>query len=417
MRHDSPLRKRHETYPQRRRPDPDAVAHRPGAARGAQTEAPQVEYVPWGPAEPDGRPRCTLVAGYGDLESEYAAIRQGAGLFDAAHRGTILVTGDDRRDFLDRMVTQKLGDLQAGVVREAFWLNRKGRINADLLLVELGDRLLVDVDVHCAEPTASSLGEFVFTEDVSIADVTGQFHHLSLHGPAAQAAVGAAAGKDLGLDHLSAAVLDIDGVEVVAARRDQTGEPGLELIVPYDGTEAVWDAILRAGETIGKGGRRVRPVGWYALNIARVEAGTPLFNIDFGPSNLPHETGLLAARVSFTKGCYLGQEIVARTEHLGRPKQIVVALRPARDLLPEAGALIYAAHGADRDDPGPSIGVVTSSTLSPMLGATPIALAMLASSHAEEGTSVRVEAEGELTEATVTARPFYQPAQHGVAPS
>ncbi len=414
MGHDSPLRKRHTAYPQSRRPDPDALAHRPGAARGAQIKAPEVEYVPYGPVDAEGRPRCTLVAGYGDLESEYAALRKGAGLFDAAHRGTIVVTGKDRRDFLDRMLTQKLADLDAGVVRESFWLNRKGRIDADLLLVELGDRLLVDVDVHCAEPTARTLGDFVFTEDVVIDDATARFHHLSMHGPAAAAVVGAAAARELDLDDLTAAVLAIDGIEVVAARRDQTGEPGLELVTPYEGTEAVWDALLRAGEAISGGGRRVRPVGWYALNIARVEAGTPLFNIDFGPNNLPHETGVVAQRVSFTKGCYLGQEIVARTEHLGRPKQILVGLRPDRGLLPEAGATVYAAE--DTGGPGTSIGVVTSSTLSPMLGAAPVALAMIKSSHAEPGTSVHVDAEGELAPATVSERPFYRPA-HGAASS
>ena len=255
MRYPSPLRKHHAAYPQPRHPDREAVAHRPGAAQGARPQAPEVEYIPFGPSAGDGP---QIVAGYGDLESEYAAIRKGAGLFDAAHRGTILVTGDDRRSFLDSMVTQALDGMDAGTVRETFWLNRKGRIDADLLLIELGDRVLIDVDVHAVVPTAAALADFVFTEDVAITDVTPQFHHIAVHGPQAAAVVGVAAGTELNLDDLTARTIHIEGVEVVTARRDQLSEPGLELITSTEGTVRVWEALLGADEAIGGGRRRVR---------------------------------------------------------------------------------------------------------------------------------------------------------------
>jgi glycine cleavage system aminomethyltransferase T len=106
-----------------------------------QAAAPQIEYVPYEPAEAGEPAACELVATYGEPESEYAAIRRGAGIFDSPHRGTILITGAERRDFLDRMVTQELKDLEAGVVKPTFWLNRKGRLEADLLLVELPERI------------------------------------------------------------------------------------------------------------------------------------------------------------------------------------------------------------------------------------------------------------------------------------
>jgi folate-binding protein YgfZ len=377
---------------------------------------PEVEYVPYGPPEAGQRPACELVATFGDLEPEYAAIRRGAGVFDSPHRGTLLITGADRRDFLNRMVTQELKDLEAGAVKPTFWLNRKGRIEADLLLIELGDRMFVDVDVHRVEHTAATLSEFVFTEDVAIADVTGSFHHIAVHGPLAGAAMRAAGPRDLDLEAPGAAVVGVGGVEVVVARRDQTGETGLELIAPYDKAAIVWDGLMGAADTVGEGGRRVRPVGWYALNIARIEAGTPLFNIDFGPASLPHETGVLHDRVSFTKGCYLGQEIVARTENLGRAKQVLVGLRPTRDLLPVAGEAVFALGDAQQPKAGPQIGVVTSSTPSPMLGSVPIAFAMLRSSHAEPGTTVLVIAEGELAEAAVGGLRFLPPSGPAESP-
>ena len=310
----------------------------------------------------------------------------------------ILVTGTDRRDFLDRMLTQELKNLDAGHVCRGFWLNRRGRIVADMLLADLGDRLVVDLDVHAAQRAVASLSEFLFAEDVRITDAGDSFHHVAVHGPQAPAVISAATGTP-DLPDEGACELLIDGVAVVAVRVDQTGEPGFELIMPRPEAEAVWDALLAAGEAIGQE-CRVRPIGWHAFNIARVEAGTPLYNIDFGPDNLPHETGVLKDRVSFTKGCYLGQEIVARTENLGRPKQQLVGLRPVRDLLPAAGTEVLA--------DGKPIGVVTSSTLSPMLGRAPIAFAMLRSGQSAPGSVVQLEAEGEQTEAVVGALRFYE---------
>ena len=401
MRHESPLRQRHADYQRSRPLSEQAAAQRPGAARGVRSAAPQIEYVPYEPVGAEGSAACELVATYGEPESEYAALRRGAGIFDSPHRGTILITGRDRRDFLDRMVTQELKDLRDGIVKPTFWLNRKGRIEADLLLIELSDRMLVDVDVYRAAYTAKTLNDFLFSEDVVIADVTGEFHHLAVHGPHAERILAATAGETPPLDDMRAQGVSVAGVDVIVARRDQTGEVGLELIVPYEQAEKVWETLL------GGCGDRVRPVGWFALNIARIEAGTPLYGIDFGPENLPHETGVLSDRVSFTKGCFLGQEIVARIESQGAPKQTLVGLRPSRDLLPIAGSPVYAPAECDAPGSGPEVGMVTSSTLSPMLGSVPIAFAMLKASHVEPGSTVIVSAEGEHVEATVGSLCFH----------
>jgi folate-binding protein YgfZ len=411
MRHESPLRRQHADY-QQSHPHPEPVdADRPGAARGLREGVPEVEFIPYEPVGSEGGPACELVATYGDLGSEYASIRRGAGLLDCPHRGTILITGADRGDFLNRMVTQELKDLGPGAARETFWLNRKGRIDADLFLIELGDRMLAGVDLDRAAFTARTLNEFVFAEDVAIADATPSFHHLALHGPQAPAVLAAAgaAGGDFGPS--AARVVDVAGVETVVARRDPTGEIGLELIVPYEKAVQVWAALVAAGRQTAGGSRRGRPVGWYAVNVARIEAGTPLFGIDFGPENLPHESGVLHERVSFTKGCYLGQEIVARIESQGRPKQVLVGLRPVQDLLPVAGAPVYERDEKSPGGVGKPVGAVTSSTLAPMLGTVPVAFAMLKSQHAAPGTSVLVSAEGEHAEASVGALRFYPPAE------
>ena len=133
--------------------------------------------------------------------------------------------------------------------------------------------------------------------------------------------------------------------------------------------------------------------------MARIEGGTPLFEIDFGPASLPHETGLIDRRVSFTKGCYLGQEIVARMNSLGKPKQIVRSFRMEANALPIEGAQVFSvgAEGSIGDE----VGVVTSSTTSPMLGAACVGFATIRFAHAAAGTQLTIGAEGRPERATV----------------
>ena len=409
MLHDTPLRDRHEAF-LRSLSDaqPVATGGRPGAATGGRLPAGAIQYVPYAlPGQSE--PACELVAMFDQIEPEYAAIRRGSALLDCPQRGTVIVAGGDRREFLNRMLTQEFKDFTTGTARSSFWLNRKGRIDADVLVLEPSageERTILSVDIHQAASTVQSLSEFQFSDDVAVRDASAEFHHLSLHGPEALRVIAAASGaKSFALEPGAAATILIDSVEVVVARHDQTGEIGLELIAPFDRAGDVWEALLACGDA---GPFRCRPVGWFAYNIARIEAGTPLMNIDFSSQNLPHETGILRQRVSFTKGCYLGQEIVARMENLGKPKQQLVGLRMQDDLLPGAGSQVFAIQD---DAMGEQIGVVTSSTLSPMLSAAPIAFAMLKTSHAAPGAAVLVNAEGEQARAEVAALRFLQEAR------
>jgi folate-binding protein YgfZ len=353
-----------------------------------------------------------LVEAFDFVEGEYAAIRKHAAIFDAPHRATLEITGPDRFTFLHSMISQDMRHMSAGDVRRAFWLSRKGRIDADLRLLELGDKMLADLDAHNAAPTLASLGAYIIAEDVSITDATPQWHRLSVHGPAARALLSRHVDQPdavMRLEPDHALRVNLLGREAILDRQDVTGEVGLEILIPVGHAETVYTALAAPHDSAtrleGRGYQadregRARRIGWHALNIARIEAGTPLYNIDFGPSNLPHETGeILHDRVSFTKGCYLGQEIVARMDALGNPKQKLVGLR-MWDLegaveggarVPPAGAPVYFESAPDKRD---VVGAVTSSTISPMLGGVPIAFAMVKFKHAMPGTKLLVEAEG-----------------------
>ncbi len=394
MRFASPIRHLHEFAAQATpsNPTPDAV--RPGASTGTRAQAPQVEYLPYGPAEADTETICEIVGSYGAFEAEYAAIRQNAALMDCPHRGTLRIRGKDRIPFLNRMVTQELKGTKPGDVRASFWLNRKGRIESDLLLVECGDSMLADVDVHAAERTVESLQTFLFSEDVEIESATAEISRFELHGPSALALLSGTIPAIGRLAPGTCASGNLDDMTLTVARWDSTGEPGFILFVQRTHAEAMWTRFL--GQSIGK--KRVRAAGWLAYNTARIEAGTPLFNVDFGVTNLPHETGILRERVSFTKGCYLGQEVVARMESLGQPKQVLVGLSFKDDVLPVAESQVFS---ISPEGMGPQVGVVTSSTISPMLGAKPIAFAMVRTAAAVTDTDVLVNAEGRQVRATI----------------
>jgi folate-binding protein YgfZ len=421
-----------------------------------QHQQAEALLTPYGPADPQGQ-TIDVVQTFGELELEYAALRRpthGCALLDLPNRATLEVTGPDRLDFLNRMLTQELKGFPEGTVRESFWLSRKGRIDADLRLLNLPDRLLIDVDAHAADTALRGLSQYLITEDCAIFDRTDEFHRLALHGTSAAAVLDAALGPisrrpnaapapPAATDRSAAqlqpgeiAVRQMGAHVVIIDRADAAGVPGFNLLLRTDAVQPVYERLLAeggydsasdhaAGSALQPRARTLglRPIGWAAFNIARIEAGTPFYFLDFGPEALPAETSLLDRRVSFTKGCYLGQEIVARMHALGSPKQRLVAFRMPPPTLPApkapgepyeppvipqpiTGAAVFLAVGDAQTTPRPSelgdpVGVVTSSCVSPMLGQTPIGLAMLKFKHAEPGTRLWIECEGTLLPATV----------------
>ena len=397
-----------------------------------QVEGAELEWVPWGPSgdpsdvagrEGEAGTRCVIPGRFGDVEPEYAALRRGAGLIDRGNHAVIEVGGADRVDLVDRIVTQKCAAMKAGDVRESFLTGRKGRIEADLLIVETGDQLLIDVDHHAAASVREAIERVIFTEDVTVdsADrAVSSWTRIGVHGAIAPDVLRALTKPiDVGVDPGRSVRIMVhppagDGhapgpFHVVIARRDLIGDPGLEFFVAREHATKLWQRLLDLDASDFGGKRTVRPVGWYAFNMARIEAGSPLFQVDFGTDSLPHETGMLARRVSFTKGCYPGQEIVARMENLGRPKRVVTGLVIEGDGLPIAGAQVFLpandeSGGADADGGiGALVGAVTSSTMSPMNGFSPIAIATMKTTEANQDQTVLVSAEGELRVARVNA--------------
>ncbi len=375
-------------------------------------EQAEASFLAYATAETSGGAQ--VVETYGELESEYASIRTGAILFDQPHRATIRVTGADRVAFLNRMLTQELKTLQPFQSRRSFWLSRKGRIDADIRLIQLPDEMLFDVDILCASKVVETLAEFIFSEDVAFTDITDRAHRLAIHGRRAidllKSASQPVSGPPLSdFAPGQATIVKIAGHDVVVDRQDATGDCGLELSMHVEHALGVWNQLSEhadrlnetnaAGQTIA----RFRPAGWHAFNIARIENGWPIYNLDFGPDSLPAETGVLNDRVSFTKGCYLGQEIVARMHSLGHPKQQLVGLRVSSkdhedsQWQPITGAAVTSAAPLPPGGETKPVGAVTSSTRSPMLGDDIICLAQVKWDQSQPGTKLRIHTtRGEL---------------------
>ncbi|MGV6814563.1 MAG: CAF17-like 4Fe-4S cluster assembly/insertion protein YgfZ [Phycisphaerales bacterium] len=352
-----------------------------------------------------------VVESFGDLDLEYASIRKGSVIFDTPHMGTLKVTGQDHASFLNNMLTNKVDDLKAGTGIRSFWLNLKGRIEADIRIAQHKDHMLLALDRHLCECTATTLESFIFAEDVEIRNISDESHRLSIHGPTSTNLLAQASDdqestftKLQGLNELDHTQITIESIAVDVQRDDLTGETGYELCLPRDGLKAVYTRLLEI--THSDPSLKARPTGWLAINAARIEAGRPLYHIDFTDANLPIESGVFDSRVSLTKGCYLGQEIVARMHARNACTKQVVAIKLDEERIttehpdihqPTGGSQIFEI-GKEGQTP---IGTVTSSTISPMLGAVPICFAMIKANFVKPGTVLSVSAEGKLAPCTV----------------
>lgn len=359
----------------------------------------EAEFQSHGPIE--------IVSTFGAPEAEYAAVHKAAALMDLPQRGFIELVGKDRAAFLNALVTNQTWDketksaLAAGQCVYAFLLNNKGRIQADMNILELGERMLIEMDARLVEPTRQALDKYLFAEQVKMTNASATLHQIALHGPGAAGILHDAGGGAFDdLQPMRATQLQLLGRDVTIWRDDPTGRPGYFIITRTDDAAVIWQnlqANFAASDQLGK--RRLRALGWAAFNACRIEGGRPILGIDFDDSVLPAETGLLDRAVSFTKGCYVGQEIVARMHARGVLARKLVGIRMDGDALPIAGVKIL-------DDADNEIGGITSSTLSPVLSNTAIALGLLKKPFFTDGTSLRIPAEGALHTATVVPLPF-----------
>ncbi len=322
------------------------------------------------------------------------AVRRGAGLFTLDSRAVLEVTGGDRVRWLEGQVSNAVGALDPGGPRAgclALLLTPQARIVSDLYVLVRPECFWLDCDRAAAPRVLERLAKMVIADDVRLEDRSAAVARLGLEGPRAPEILAAVLTGPPELPPDGAAPARIGDVELHVAAFGWSGEPAFQLFVPRAACERVEDALREQGA-----GHGLVQAQEAALEILRVEAGTPRFGHELDEDALPAETGLLERAVSFTKGCYTGQEIVARMHARAQVKHRLVGLRLEGEETPEAGAVV--------EVDGRRVGEVTSVARSPRVGA--IALAFVARPHDAPGTVVSL---GDLR-ARVGSLPLVAPA-------
>jgi len=318
------------------------------------------------------------------------------------------LTGRDRLPFLNNLLTNQTYDKQAKTLMAAghgvyaFLLNAKsGRIIADMNVLELGERTILEMDSRILATVRAELDKYLFGEQVKMTDQTEALHQISLHGPGAESLLSKVLGNEMAkLQPTENWQTQILGAPAIIWRDDPASVPGYQLIIPAESARAVWmQLIAQFGAATDIGKRALRPAGWAAFNAARIEGGRPIFGIDFDETTLPAETAQLERAVSFTKGCYPGQEIVARMHARQQVAKQLVGIRFSDDALPVAGSPI-------QDDSSNIVGGITSSTISPVLSNIAIAIGLVRKQFVPVGTVLSVPAEGKMRRGVVCPLPF-----------
>ena len=304
-------------------------------------------------------------------------MRHGAGLIARPATGRILLTGADRRSYLQGLLTNDIQALTPGTGCYAAMLTAQGRMMTDMRVLELGDSVLLSLPLHVTGAIRDHLDRFIFSEDVQVTDVTASRTEIGLYGPAAAnilAKIGAEGGVPSRLFETTR--VRVVGAETVLVGSDELGVPGYDILVDASDAEPVTAALLATGA--------VR-VSEAEAETVRIESGRPRFGVDMDADTIPLEAGLEERAISRSKGCYVGQEVIVRVQDRGQgrvAKRLVGLTFDAGASVPAAGASILS---GERE-----IGRVTSATWSPALS-RPIALGYAHRDFAEPYTPVAVD--------------------------
>jgi len=296
---------------------------------------------------------------------EYRALTEGCGLVDRAGRGRLALTGSERREFLQGQVTQDIETLEPGHGRYAALLTHKGKMLSDLRVLDVGDELLLSCERAGLQELFNMIRRYKLGADVELHKRTLEMGELSLIGPDARRIAGA---TELGPDEHDNVRATIGEHDVILVATDL----GVDVFCDAEATEGVRGTLLAAGAA---------EVTEAAAELVRVESGRPRYGVDVDDNTIPQEAGLNERAVSFTKGCYVGQETVARLFYRGKPNRHLRGLKLSEPLEPGTPLRL-----GEKE-----VGRLASVAVSPAHG--PIALAIVRR-EAEPGAELAVGEDG-----------------------
>ena len=342
----------------------------------------------------------TRVGVFADGVAEYHTLAEGAALIDRSNRALLEIRGADRADWLHNLTTNAVKNMSTGDGCYSFVINMKGRILFDIEVSMRADSIWISLEDRALAPARAHFDKYRVVEDVVITDRTSELVRLGLAGPQAKELL-----ADLGIGQAASlpaygmAEFALGDVTVVAMRHDFCGSFGVELLVPADQAVMIWKALSESSRP-----QHAIPVGDQALEIMRIEAGCPIYPHEINEEYLPAETRQTDRAVSYSKGCYLGQEVVERMRSRDVVARQLVGLEVEGDALPGVDAHL-------KDGSGEEVGRMTSACRSIALDRV-IGLGYVKTALSDVGTRLRVDGSDSAVDVTVADLPFVQRGEH-----
>lgn len=309
-------------------------------------------------------------------QEEYSAAREGAGWIDCGDRSCLEVTGSDRVDFLHNMISNDVTQLEEDHGRYGTFLTPRGRIIADFYYYKLADRIVMDLASDLLEKTLETFNKFIIMDDASFSDRSVEWSALALLGPASIPPLEQLIGREVPSEVLELKELQWEEGRLRIIRKDELSLPHLQVWCSREVSSAFRRRLLAP-----KTDSRFREIGRPVEKILRVEAAIPRYGVDMDEKTYPMEARLDRA-ISLSKGCYVGQEVVAKATHIGGVGRLLSCLTMEGAAVPPAGARVRAGQR--------EVGQVTSAVYSPHRKSA-IALAYLKRNFATAGTRCQVE--------------------------
>jgi aminomethyltransferase len=332
---------------------------------------------------------------YGDPVAEHTAVRTGVGIADLSHRGKLRVTGDERVKWLQSIISNDILPLMPGHGVYSSFLTHKGKMLSYFRVYALPDSLMVEDVGEIGEATFQAFRKFLlYGTKAKMENDAESWGLLLVSGPQAPMLIQEAFGCDVaGLQPLAFLVHEIGGHQALLIRTEETGEIDIEILIPGDALLSAWEQLSAVGGPMG-----LKLFGTEAREMLRLEAGLPKAGAELTEEIVPPEANLEGKAFSLSKGCYPGQEVVARMDTYGSIRRRMVGLVLLDPVIPKMGAKLFS---GERE-----VGWISSAAHSPSFGCS-IALGFPLRDFTNPGTTLTVDVDGQRYDATVRPLPLY----------
>lgn len=309
---------------------------------------------------------------------QYDAVKKGVGWRDLTQeRSKFIAVGPDRVTFLHALLSNDIESLSDDAGVYTTLLTRTGKILADFYCYRLADRVLLDVRRDLFDKLFTKLQDYIIMDDVELSDISSEHAHVSLQGSAASQRLRSTIGYSPNLPPLGIGHCVWEEYRIMVIRKDELSAPGFEILLPLEALSAFLGEM-----TLPEPGLEVQELSDQVYNLLRLEKGIPIYGIDMSEKNNPIEAGLRES-FSLTKGCFVGQEVVAKATNIGGVARRLSRIQCLDQTIPQAGGKVFSVEGQE-------IGWITSAGYSPGLG-RPIALGYLKRAVSVPGTDCSIE--------------------------